>query len=107
MKINIPKTTKSRFITSVVAAEEEERREQALAQRRKAALGKRGQPPKTDRLSFVTIIVESLEARGVPFATARNSKMNRCVQHEFNSRGRAISADAVRDLLKQVGAHRK
>jgi hypothetical protein len=105
------------FITSVVDAEEEERRDHSLAKREEAARGRRGQPPMTDRLRAVTVLVESLEARGVPFATARNSRMNKQVgtwlnerlqrtQDPRKSRRGTIGPDAVEDLLKQVAAHR-
>jgi len=108
---------KSRFITSIVDDREEERRDRSLVQQAQAARGKRGQPPMTDRLRAVTIVVEDLEARGVPFATARNSKMNKQVRAWLNermqwtidprkSRRGSIGADAVEDLLKQVAAHR-
>lgn len=118
MDIKTPEFIKSGFMVSVVPAEEERRREDSLAQRQRAAQGNRGQPPMTDRLRAVTIAVEDLEARHVPFATARNSKMNkrlrawlnermRRTQDERKSRQGTIGADAVEDLLKQVAAHRR
>jgi hypothetical protein len=108
---------KSKFVMSVVDAEEEERRDRSLMEREQAARGKRGQPPMTHRLQVVTVLVEDLEARGVPFATARNSRMNKLVTAWLNermqrtqdprkSRRGTLSADAVEDLLKQVAAHR-
>ena len=107
-----------KFITSVVDPGEEERRDRSLAAREQAAKGKRGQPLMTERLRAVTVVVEHLEAEGVPFATARNSRMNKEVRGWLNkqmgrtqdprkSRRGAIGADAVEDLLKQVAAHRK
>jgi hypothetical protein len=110
--------SKSKFIISVVDAEEEERRDRSLTQREQAASGKRGQPPMTHRLRAVTVLVENLEARGVRFATARNSKMNKLVgawlnermqrsQDTRKSRRGTLGPDAIEDLLKQVAAHRK
>jgi hypothetical protein len=106
------------FITSVVKAGQQETRDRLLALRAQEARGKRGQPPMTDRLQAVTVYVEYLENRGVPFATARNSKMNRCVQtwlgqraqctkDSRKSRRRGVGPDAVEDLLKEVQAYRR
>ena len=72
----------------------------------------------TDRLRTVAIYVDHLERQGVPFATARNSRMNKMVrkwlnermantQDERKSRRGTIGEDAVRDLLKQVSKLRK
>jgi hypothetical protein len=109
---------KKNTIISVVDAREEERRDRLLDQREKAALGRRGQPPMTERLRVVVIVVENLERQGIAFATARKSKMNREVRAWLNdrmqrtqdprkSRRGSVSEDAVEDLLKQVAAHRK
>jgi hypothetical protein len=117
MTIKEGESKKSKFIISVVDAEEEERRDRSLTQREQAARGKRGQPPMTHRLRAVTVLVENLEAQGVPFATARNSRMNKAVSAWLNermqrsqdprkSRRGTLGPDAVEDLLKQVATHR-
>jgi hypothetical protein len=110
--------TKRKFITSVVDAEVEQRRDRKLAQRKRNAAGKRGQPPSLDRLRAVTIYVERLVAEGVPFGTARASRMNKLVRNWLNeraketqdkrkSRRKQVTPDAVRELLRQVEKHRQ
>jgi hypothetical protein len=105
------------FITSVVDSADQVRRDRRLTSREQAAKGKRGQPPQTERIRRVIIYVEHLENEGVPFATARNSIMNKRVREWINgrmkesndprkSRRGTISADAVTDLLKQMAALR-
>jgi hypothetical protein len=102
------KPGRSPYVISVVDADEEERRDRSLLQKAQAARGKRGRPPKLERLKVVTILVEDFESRGIPFATARDSRMNKVVQHWLKAKmGWTISADAVRDLLKQVAKHRR
>src|SRR5262249_10295513 len=65
-----------------------------------------------------TIYVERLIAEGVPFATARGSRMNKLVwawlnerakktQDARKSRRKQVTSDAVRELLKQVEKHRQ
>ncbi len=118
VKIKWPEVKKAAPITSVVEAHVQENRDRLLSGRAEDAVGKRGQPPMTDRLQAVMIYVEYLESGGVKFATARKSRMNKCVQQWLNerarctpdsrkSRRRVISADAVEDILKEVAAQRK
>jgi hypothetical protein len=102
----------------VVDVKVEHRRDRQLAQRKRKAAGKRGQPPSLDRLRVVTIYVERLIADGVPFATARASRMNKMVRRWLNdrtkrsqdrrkSRRKQVTPDAVRELLRQVEKHRQ
>jgi hypothetical protein len=80
-----------------------------------AAKGKRQQPPMTDRLRAVMILVEREIADGTPFAVGPNSKMNQKIRASLNARGarttdsrksrqkqKIITAGAVRTLLKQI-----
>ena len=70
-----------------------------------------------DRLRAVAIHIDHLVRNGVPFATARNSRMNKEVRERLNRQmsktkdprksRRGIGADAVTDLLKQVEKIRK
>jgi hypothetical protein len=71
-----------------------------------------------DRLRAVAIHVDHLERQGVRFATARRSQMNQKVREWLNermansedgrkSRRKVITADAVKDLLKEVAELRK
>jgi hypothetical protein len=72
----------------------------------------RGQPQMTERLCNAAIVVDALEADGIPFAVGRNSKMNKAVQRLLNdmadptddrkSRRKKITPDAVRVLLKDI-----
>ena len=112
------KTEAAPTIISIIDPEEQELRENHLEAKTKAAEGRRGQPPKADRLRAVAIHVDHLERNGVPFATARDSRMNKAVRERLNrqmgktkddrkSRRGTIGADAVRDLLKQVEKIRK
>jgi len=105
-----------KFITSVVDAAVEEKRDREIGRRQRT--GGRRQPPRLDRLRAVTIYVERLIAEGVPFATARQSRMNRLVRTWLNelakktqdarkSRRKQVTPDAVRELLKQVEKHRQ
>ena len=100
------------FVASVVEKGQQDERERLPARREQDTRGKRGQPPMTDQLRITTVYVEHLETKGVPFATARNSRMNKHVREWLNtraartldtrkSRRRTISADAVEDLLKK------
>ena len=101
------------YIISVVDAEVEERLARKLAQIEAWASGKRCQPPMVDRLRAIVVLVEHLEAQGIPFATARNSRMNKEVRKWLNdkmryssdprkSRRKILGPDAVRDLLREV-----
>ena len=75
--------------------------------------GKRGQPPMLYRLRSVQVVVDRLRAEAVPFATGRNSRMNKLVREWLNehaatspdnrkSRRKQVSPDAVRYLLKTI-----
>jgi phage terminase Nu1 subunit (DNA packaging protein) len=72
----------------------------------------------TDRLRSVAILVDHWEHQGVPFGTARGSRMNKAVRKWLNermaetkdgrkSRREIIGEDAVMVLLKQVAELRK
>ena len=112
------KTEAAPAIISITDREEHEFRENYLQAKTKAAQGRRGQPPMADRLRAVAIHIDHLVRNGVPFATARNSRMNKEVRERLNrqmsktkdprkSRRGTIGADAVTDLLKQVEKIRK
>jgi hypothetical protein len=101
------------FRTAVVDQEVQDRRESALEKKARLSQGKRGQPPMLERLRVGTIIVERLLADGVPWATSRNSRMNKLLRERLNglaansrdtrkSRCKEVSADAVRDLLREI-----
>ena len=101
------------FTTSVVDKELQDHREWALNKKAQGSRGKRGQPPMLERLRAATIIVDRLRAKGVPFATGRNSRMNKLVRERLNemaarsrdarkSRRKQVSADAVQDMLRQI-----
>lgn len=114
-----PPENKRKFITSIVNVDMEERRDRLLEELERTARGSRGQPPMVLRLRNIINYVEYLEQReGIPFATARNSKMNKRVRAWMNermlttrdprkSRRGTIGEDAVEDVLKQVAALRK
>jgi hypothetical protein len=66
-----------------------------------------------ERMRVFAVIVDRLLADGVPFATGRNSRMNKLVRKKQNemasnsrdsrkSRRKQISPDAVQDLLRQI-----
>jgi hypothetical protein len=99
--------------TAVVDWEIHERREATLAKKALASQGKRRQPPMLERMRVFAVIVDRLLADGVPFATGRNSRMNKLVRKKQNemasnsrdsrkSRRKQISPDAVQDLLRQI-----
>ena len=101
------------FITSVVDKEVQDRRDAALDALAQQSKGRRGQPPMLERLRVMQIIVDRLVADGVPFATSRNSRMNKLVREYLNemaarsrdkseSRCKKIGADAVQRLLRQI-----
>jgi hypothetical protein len=101
------------FITSVVDKEAQDRRDANLDALERQSRGKRGRPPMLVRLRVVQIIVDRLLADGVPFATSRNSRMNKLVRERLNemaarsrdkseSRCKKIGADAVQRLLRQI-----
>jgi hypothetical protein len=73
----------------------------------------RGQPPKVERLRAAANMVDKLVSNGVPFRVGRNSRMNMEIRvrlHEEalrsadnrRSRRNLISADAARDMLRQI-----
>jgi hypothetical protein len=105
------------FIISVVDSVAEDRRDRTIKQIEAKARGSRCQPPMVDRLRVITVLVEHLEATGIPFATAPNSRMNKAVRQWINERMQAssdprkvrrkpLSPDGVRALLRQVSKHR-
>ena len=66
-----------------------------------------------ERLRVGSLIVDRLRAEGVPFATGRNSRMNKLVRERLNemaarspdarkSRRKQVSADAVQDMLRKI-----
>jgi hypothetical protein len=102
-----------KFITSVVDVEIHERLEAALTQLARRSRGNRGQPPMVDRLRAATILTDRLEADEIPFATARDSRMNKELRRWLNgrsertpsrrkSRRKKVGPDAVQNLLKQI-----
>jgi hypothetical protein len=73
----------------------------------------RGQPPMVERLRTAANMVDELVSIGVPFGVGRNSKMNKEIRvriHEEalrstdkrKSRGKQITADAAREMLRQI-----
>ena len=73
----------------------------------------RGQPPMVERLRAAANMVDELVSNGVPFGVGRNSKMNKEIRvrlHEEalrsaddrKSRHKQISADAAREMLRQI-----
>jgi hypothetical protein len=79
----------------------------------RAAKEGRGQPPMVERFRAAVIIVDWLEHNGVPFGVGRNSRMNKALLGLLNdmaersmddrkSRRKKITADAVRELLRQI-----
>jgi hypothetical protein len=111
-------TQAPRVIISIIDPKDQLRREKRLEAKEQRAQGRRGQPPMTDRLRAVAIYVDHVEAGGVPFATARNSRMNKEVRSWLNglmakskdkrkSRRKLITADTVTILLRQVAELRK
>jgi len=103
------------IITSVIDQEIQDRRDANLDAREEAAEGKRRQPPMTNRLRAVMIVVDRLMSEGVPFGVGPNSRMNKAVLKWLNdrakrsgdsrkSRRKEITPTAVRALLKQVKA---
>ncbi len=106
-------TRKPRVIVSILEPEESEARERELERIIQESIGRPGQPPMADRLRAVSVVVDQLERDGIPFATARNSRMNKAVrewlhqrmgnsQDARKSRRKLVSADAVTRLLKKV-----
>jgi hypothetical protein len=72
-----------------------------------------GQPPMVERFREAAILVESLEAKGVPFGVCPNSRMNKALRKLLNeraahsndnrkSRHKKIQAGAVQDLLIKI-----
>jgi predicted Zn-dependent protease len=72
-----------------------------------------GQPPMVERFREAAIIVESLEAKGMPFGVCPNSRMNKALRKLLNeraahsndnrkSRRKKIQAGAVQDLLRKI-----
>ena len=79
--------------------------------------GTLGQPPMVERFRFAMMTVEALESAGVPFGVGRNSRMNKELLKLLNQRAREsdgiqksrrkqITADAIRQVLRQVRAIR-
>ena len=98
------------FIMSVVDQPVQDRRDAAINALEKQSEGKRGQPPMLVRLRVGCIIVDQLVAEGVPFATARASRMNKRVRERLNelaarsrkSHVKRIGPDAAEYVLKQI-----
>ncbi|MBZ9706964.1 hypothetical protein LB543_09555 [Mesorhizobium sp. ESP7-2] len=86
----------SRFIVSVTERGVEEKRERLYDAWDRASSGRPGRPPRTDRLPFIMVLVDYLESTGVPFATARSSRMNKAVRNWIK--------DQVDTSLKKVQA---
>ncbi|MBB6261757.1 type IV secretory pathway TrbL component [Paenochrobactrum gallinarii] len=78
--------TKLKFITTITEPEIEEKRQREYDRLEKAASGKRGQPPRTARLASFAVFVDYLVSKGIPFASARESRMNRAVLKRHNRR---------------------
>lgn len=106
-------TAPSSIISSVVDQKTQDRRDAAISALETQSEGKRGQPPMVARLRVVCIVVDRHRADGVPFATARDSQMNKLVRERLNawaarsrdrskSRSKQVSPDAVRRLLRQI-----
>ena len=101
------------FVTSVVDEKVQSSRDGRLTAKAQQSKGKRGQPPRLDRLQAVQTIIDRLLAEGVQFGTCRDSQMNRLVREWLNdkaassrdlakSRVKQVTADAVRDILRQL-----
>ncbi len=111
-------TGKDKTIVSILDANDYWMRERRLTESQQRSRGRAGQPPMTDRLRSVAILVDQLERDGIRFGTARASKLNKAVRKWLNermsnstdkrkSRRKVIGADATTDLLKQVAELRK
>jgi hypothetical protein len=72
-----------------------------------------GQPPMVERFREAAVIVEFLEAKGVPFGVCPNSKMNKALRRILNdqaaqstddrkSRRKIIQPAAVQVLLRNI-----
>lgn len=72
-----------------------------------------GQPPMVERFREAAILVEFLEAKGVPFGVCSNSRMNKSLRRLLNekaahsnddrkSRSKKIQGGAVQDLLRKI-----
>jgi len=101
------------FVTSVINAKVQEHRDSVVNAQAQQSSGKRGQPPMLTRLQAGSIVVDRLQAEGVPWGTARDSQMNRLVRDWQNdlaarsrdrakSRRKQVSPDAVRSILRQI-----
>ena len=113
-KASRPKQSESpRFIISIIDMENHRRREKLRKISKRRAKGRRGQPPKADRLYAVAIYVDQLERQNVRFGTCRSSRMNKEVRKWLNGRmalaqgqrkrpNDRMTEDGVRALLKQV-----
>ena len=106
-----------KIITSVIDQRVQDRRDANLDAREIPTKGNRRQPPMTNRLRAVMILVDRLRSDGMPFGVGPNSKMNKAVRNWLNdkarrspdtrkSRHKEITPTAVRALLKQVGGGR-
>jgi hypothetical protein len=101
------------FVTSVVDEKVQSGRDSRLTAKAQQSKGKRGQPPRLDRLQPVQTVTDRLLAEGVQFGTCRASQMNRLVREWLNdkatssrdrakSRVKQLTADTVRDILIQI-----
>lgn len=79
--------------------------------------GAKGQPLMVERFRTVAELAEELVAQGVPFATCRNSRMNKEIRKRLNddalqttssskSRKKQIKGGAVESWLKKAAALR-
>jgi uncharacterized protein with von Willebrand factor type A (vWA) domain len=104
---------KGGFVFSITDSAVENLRDLKLDQIESNARARRCQPPMIDRLRTITVLVDHLQREGIPFATSRNSRMNKAVRKWINektaassdprkSRRKQLSADGVQELLKQV-----
>lgn len=105
-----PSDSKTLFWTRIEDSNDD-RRERRLVRRWNAGVGKRGRPPKIDRLRWSAIYADYLERTGTPFRKGRNSKMNRHMLDWLRGfpgeRPRGLSPDAVRNLLKDIESLRR
>jgi len=101
------------FVTSVIDAKVQDRRDSVLKAKAQQSRGKRGQPPMLTRLQVGSIVVDRLQAEGLPCGTARESQMNNVFRGWLNdvaassrdrakSRRKQVGADAARSVLKQI-----
>jgi hypothetical protein len=99
------------FRTSVVKSKElQERRDAYFSALEKTS---RRQPHTLFLQEFVLLLVDLYEAKGVPFGTSPNSRMNKLVMEDLNkltarsrdslkSRSAPVTASAVRSILSKI-----